>query len=156
MPHRIFSASKWARSLFFIVFVGGLLFCISYTFAYVANHYLYSQLGLERPVSLLEVAGIVAFLYVALFGIKFGFSRGFRRAATAPDSTPHYIPHKDLSDTHITGEGMHSHTEESLEDCDELENRLKASVEELSEKEKEELKKRLAEICGIKPSEDKD
>lgn len=147
MPHRIFSAGKLVRSLFFIAFVGGLLFCISYTFSYIANHYLYDELGLEEPVSILELAGLVAFVYVIFFGIKFGFRKSNSQYQEFQDyERPH--AHDDSSDSS-------HHFAEDL-DCDELSQKYKTSLDKLSEKEKEELKSKLANICGIDPHDTED
>jgi|GEM_PF-4129390 len=140
MSHRLFSANKLARSLFFIVFVGGLLFCISYTLSYIANHYLYNNLRLDREVSVLEVSGLVAFIYVLAFGFKFGFSS--RKEAWGKINLAQYDFQHEKMDL-----------DANTEDCDDLTAKYRQSLSDLSEAEKEELKRKLADICGIDPSE---
>lgn len=138
MSHRILSAGKLARSLFFIGFVGGLLFFVSYTFSHVANNYFYNTLSLQRPVSILEVAGVLSFIYVIAFGFKFGLNRG-----------PRY---DEIVYTQID---MDAFSDKKTEDCEELETYYKKQSRKLTDEQKEKLKEKLAEICGIDPGEEK-
>ena len=63
--------SKTARSIFFIVFVGGLL-----TLGAVLMEFLWNSLLTNiipfKPFTFLESVGILSFLYVIYFGIRFG------------------------------------------------------------------------------------
>ena len=63
-----------ARSVFFIVFTGGLLLFSSIVFANICNLTILDRY--EIPcLNYLESAGIIAFLYVFVFGIRFGISK---------------------------------------------------------------------------------
>jgi hypothetical protein len=63
-----------ARSVFFIIFTGGLLLFSSIVFANICNITVLNRF--EMPcLSYLEATGILAFAYVIGFGIKFGLSK---------------------------------------------------------------------------------
>ncbi|GAB5465280.1 MAG: hypothetical protein Kapaf2KO_07160 [Candidatus Kapaibacteriales bacterium] len=119
-------ANKLARSLFFIVFVGGLLFMASFIISYIFNHYLSFKYFNGARFTILEIAGIIAFVYVLAFGIRFGFK----------SSQP------------VINRFSNQNRNEEEEDCHEIENKLKSNIDMLSANEKEQLKRKLAEICG--------
>lgn len=69
-----FFNSGIARSVFFIVFTGGLLLFASIVFANVCNIAILNSLELPC-LNYLESAGILAFVYVVAFGVKFGLGK---------------------------------------------------------------------------------
>lgn len=65
--------SKIARSVFFIIFTGGLLLFSSIVFANLCNITFLERFHLPC-LNYLESAGIMAFVYIIGFGVKYGFS----------------------------------------------------------------------------------
>ena len=108
-----------ARSVFFIGFTGGLLLFSSIVFANVCNITLLNSFELPC-LNYLESAGILAFVYVIVFGIKFGFSK------------------TDLTNT------LMSKFQNSDKSVKIVENLKKMSAEE-----KLILKQELADCCGM-------
>lgn len=115
-----FINSAIARSVFFIIFTGGLLLFSSIVFANVCNIAFLKTLGLPC-LNYLESAGIIAFIYVIGFGIKFGLGK------------------KSLTNSLVT-KLQNSANPDKLVD----------NLKKMSEKEKEILKQQLADCCGIK------
>jgi len=62
---------KIARSIFFILFIGGLFLFISYTLENVCNRVIFDTFQMPC-INTLEAAGIVGFAYIIIYGINFG------------------------------------------------------------------------------------
>lgn len=62
---------KIARSIFFIIFIGGLFLFLSYATQNLCNLVIFETLHLPC-INTLEGAGIVAFIYIIIYGINFG------------------------------------------------------------------------------------
>ncbi len=115
-----FFNSGIARSVFFIIFTGGLLLFSSIVFANVCNIAILESLELPC-LNYLESAGILAFVYVIGFGIKFGLGK------------------KSLTNSLVTKLQKTANTDKLVD-----------NLKKMSENEKELLKQQLADCCGIK------
>lgn len=62
---------KIARSIFFIIFIGGLFLFISFTLENICNLVIFDTLKIPC-INTLEAAGIVGFGYIIIYGINFG------------------------------------------------------------------------------------
>lgn len=62
---------KIARSIFFIIFIGGLFLFISYTLENICNLVIFDTFKIPC-INTLEAAGIVGFAYIIFYGINFG------------------------------------------------------------------------------------
>ena len=62
---------KIARSIFFIIFIGGLFLFISYILENVCNRVIFDTFKMPC-INTLEAAGIVGFGYIIIYGINFG------------------------------------------------------------------------------------
>lgn len=62
---------KIARSIFFIIFIGGLFLFISYILENVCNRVIFDTFKMPC-INTLEAAGIVGFAYIFIYGINFG------------------------------------------------------------------------------------
>lgn len=62
---------KIARSIFFIIFIGGLFLFISYTLENICNLVIFNTFKIPC-INTLEAAGIVGFAYIIIYGINFG------------------------------------------------------------------------------------
>jgi len=69
-----FFKSKTARSIFYIIFVSGLLSLTSFTMMVIWDYFTLSNPGIHQ-ITFLEAVGICAFVYVIYFGVKFGEHR---------------------------------------------------------------------------------
>ena len=66
-----FTIEKIARSIFFIIFIGGLFLFISYILENVCNRMIFDAFKMPC-INTLEAAGIVGFGYIIIYGINFG------------------------------------------------------------------------------------
>ena len=62
---------KIARSIFFIIFIGGLFLFLSYTLENICNLVIFNTFKIPC-INTLEAAGIVGFVYIIVYGIIFG------------------------------------------------------------------------------------
>lgn len=115
-----------ARSIFYILFVGGLLALSSFILMISWNSGITNLFNAE-PISFLESIGILALVYVIYFGIQFGKS-----------STDVNLSYFSKSKSHITDINSDIISSETL-------NKLKNS-------EKEELRDLVNRCCGYKNS----
>lgn len=115
-----------ARSIFYILFVGGLLALSSFILMISWNSGITNLFNAE-PISFLESIGILALVYVIYFGIQFGKS-----------STDVNLSYFSKSKSHISDINSDIISSETL-------NKLKNS-------EKEELRDLVNRCCGYKNS----
>ncbi|MCX6155688.1 MAG: hypothetical protein NT007_16160 [Candidatus Kapabacteria bacterium] len=71
MSHKYFYNSRIARSIIYLLTVGGLFASISISFYFLWN-YVLSNIFYSKHFNMLESLGIASILYILYFGIKFG------------------------------------------------------------------------------------
>ena len=69
-----FFKNKTARSVFYIIFVSGLLSLTSFSLMIIWDYFTINNPRIHQ-ISFLEAVGICAFVYVIYFGVKFGEHR---------------------------------------------------------------------------------
>lgn len=62
---------KIARSIFFILFIGGLFLFLSFTLKNICNLVIFKTFHIPC-INTLEAGGIVSFIYIIVYGINFG------------------------------------------------------------------------------------
>lgn len=65
------TTEKIARSIFFILFIGGLFLFLSFALENICNRMIFDTFQIPC-INTLEAAGIVAFIYIIVYGILFG------------------------------------------------------------------------------------
>ncbi len=121
LSSKIFN-SKAARSIFYILFVSGLFFLISACCEFFCNEIMCKYFGLPE-VSLLEAAGVFAFVYIVYHGIKFGSNK---ISSSQKDNMPKMQNNANMA------------ANETLN-----------TIQNLTHEQKEQLKSELAKKCGI-------
>jgi len=121
LSSKIFN-SKAARSIFYIIFVSGLFFLISISCEFFCNQIMAKCFDLPE-ITLLESAGVFAFVYIVYHGIKFGTNK----ISNSPkDSMPNMQDNANMA------------ANETLK-----------TIQNLTQEQKEQLKSELAKKCGI-------
>ncbi len=111
-----------ARSVFFIIFTGGLLLFSSIVFTNICNITFLERFNLPC-LNYLESAGIMAFVYIFGFGIRYGI--------TKKDLTNSLMPKFQNTDRNVKSEKIFS------------------NIKQMSPEEREILKQQLANCCGV-------
>ncbi len=120
--------TKFARSIFYIVFIGGLFLSQALMLSFV-----WTLIGVDifgsGEINMLEAGGIIALGYVLFFGIRFGTKCEADKAAE-----------KNLSK---------SRTNDNMSDSKTVE-----VIRHLSSREKSVLKNKLKSLCSSRKSEE--
>ncbi|MCX6140828.1 MAG: hypothetical protein NTX15_08380 [Candidatus Kapabacteria bacterium] len=64
--------TKTARTMMYLLGIGGLLVCNGVIVAVIWNGLLHDSMGNEHHLTFLEGTGITAFAYVVVFAVKYG------------------------------------------------------------------------------------
>ncbi len=68
--------TKTARSMMYLLGIGGLLVCNGLLVSVIWNELLYEMMGNDHRLTFLEGTGITAFAYVVVFAVKYGSATG--------------------------------------------------------------------------------
>lgn len=130
------------KSLIYILIFAGLLKVSGLLLEWIWNDYLVYNYGLE-PISFLEAAGILAFLYLVYAGVKFGFDNisSLNNISTLNNlSSLNIFNNKDIKNIE---------NKDDCNDCNRYEKSFIMRSKFMSEDEKERLKEALAKCCGL-------
>lgn len=122
--------TRTARSMIYLVCIGGLLVCNAWVVMVLWNTVLWPMTPSNEQLNFLEGAGLTAFAYVIVFTVRYG-----RKAAKTPTTTAdaHQRTH---SPSHHAGTPQHSE--------------LSALCSSMTAEEKARLKHELAARAGCK------
>lgn len=123
------------KSLLYILIFAGLLKVSGILLEWIWNDYLVISYGLE-PITFLEAAGILAFLYLVYAGVKFGFDN---LTTLNNFSSFNLFSQKNTIKTD---------SDECVE-CNKYEKSFIMRSKFMSEDEKERLREALAKCCGM-------
>jgi len=83
--------SKLARSAFFITFVGGLFLFTAIALENLCNRVLFDIIHFPC-ITTLESAGIIAFAYIFIFGVRFGIKKSLNEKSNLTSANQPNIP----------------------------------------------------------------
>jgi len=124
--------SRMARTIFFVIFVGGLFMFTSVIFKSLCNEIIFDYFQFPC-ISYLESAGILSFGYILAFGIKFGLLKPSEPAVQKENI-------KYMTEGHKT----------NCQDNDNMSEECKKNIDMMTAEEKTRLKVELEKRCGIK------
>jgi hypothetical protein len=123
-----------ARSVFYIIFISGLLSLTSFIVGLVWNYSFTAHLNFSE-ITFLESVGIVSFVYIIYFGIKFGEASWLNDTHSANKSDSN-IQHDIMTEKHNST----TRNEKCIN---------RDSFSRLPDDEKKELQELVSKCCGI-------
>lgn len=124
------------KSIIYILIFAGLLKVSGLLLEWIWNDYLVYNYGL-KPISFLEAAGILAFLYLVYAGVKFGFDN---------ISTLNNFSSLNIFNPR---DKKNIETNDDCNDCNKYEKSFIMRSKFMTEDEKERLREALAKCCGL-------